>query len=154
MNVLLILFSLKSYIIGVENGASSNNIEEEKTAQEIVEKPGKNEVSQKEMDMANYLAKTTFSLNGNGSVTFKSNSYSRNGGEITISGGRANLIGRYTVGNSRNMVVIINLSAYSGEFDASNNEPANGSFYLQDDGSLKGTLYAKGERRDYTLIPY
>ena len=79
-------------------------------------------------NLESYLSKTTFSLDGNGSVRFQSN------GEFTIKGGRATLLGSFTV--SGNQVNISGLQAVDGMYDASNNRASSGIATLQSNGSL------------------
>lgn len=84
-----------------------------------------------------HLTQNYFSVNGNGSVTFSFNSYSEDG-SIHIKGNGKALVGKCSV--SGNTIYINGLVAVSGAFDASNNNGSSGVFYLDNNGSLTGSL--------------
>ena len=111
------------------------------------------QIEEKVVDVGNYLTSNTFTLNGNGSVSFnKIGMGSKNNGQVTIKGGRADLIGNYSVSTS-GTIQITDLKAYDGYFDANNNNSTSGTFYLQSNGSITGSLYGKNDSRDVTFSP-
>ena len=110
-----------------------------------MERVGASSEAENTEDLETYLLKTSFTLDGNGSVRFQSN------GEFTIRGGRATLLGRYRV--SGNQVIISRLQAVDGMFDASNNRSTSGLATLNSDGSLSLTMNDGINAKRYTLYP-
>jgi len=114
----------------------------------------KEEKAKAEQSFSDYLTSTTFSLNGNGRVSFSAPYGRNNKGQVRISGGRADLVGTYTVNESSKSISISGLAARSGSFDASNNNGSSGYFSSRLDGSLQGRLSSGGQSRDIKFVPY
>jgi hypothetical protein len=110
---------------------NSNYVEEEKP--------------QKERTILDAVLYDDYTLNGNGSVTF-SPGFKSEEGEVFITGAGYTLTGQYRIESSFSMR-IFDLLVTSGMFDASNNSESYGTFYLESDGDIGGTLYGGSDER-------
>ncbi len=108
-----------------------------------------------ESNINSHLENNSFSINGNGNVSFYLNrkrSGDRNQtGTIDIRGGRATLQGEISILSSTS-ILVTDLKAISGNFDASINGSSSGVFYLKSNGDLYGKLSGNRESKDVTFV--
>lgn len=151
-------YGILNYSEGVLNGVSVELRENGDTIQ-ANEFDGVNYASNEGSDvnqasnanLPEYLNGNQFALNGGGTVYFDFVG-GFNTGNIRVTGGRAELLGTFTVLSSRKLK-ISNLKAVNGEFDASNNSGSNGIFKLYGNGNIGGTLFGRGGSRSVILSP-
>lgn len=107
-------------------------------------------------ELFDYLTGHNFNIEGNGSVSFsKTFDYASNQWKestITISGNGSTVKGNYSIIGG-NTIYIDELIAVSGMFDASRNNGSSGTFTLDCNGNLKGSLTDGNNIKTYTFFP-
>ena len=118
-----------------ENKSDSNNTQNK---QDIIENNTDMQNDDKEeFDIVKHLRGNSFTLNGNGNVSF--NVFSSGNGSIMISGNGNTLEGTIII-TSNSSFSVRDLLVTGGNYDASNNRGSSGSFMVNSSGDFSGTL--------------
>jgi hypothetical protein len=149
--VFLIGQSLLIALLTIGCGSTATQTSDKSTVNEQNDSVEEAEVEEETMTLDKHLRSNTFTLNGGGSVSFNFTN-GNTSGTMRVSGGRADLLGKFTI-TSSSMLKVEDLKAVTGMFDASNNEGSFGTFYYNSDGTLTGSIGNYRESRDVTLAP-
>ena len=125
--------------VSTTNTHSNSNISEVTTAD--VNEQNKSTTE----DIATYVSEHTFTVNGNGSISFTN-------GTVIVKSSNATLIGEYVITGTKS-IRVSNLVATDGDFDPSNNNGSFGTIILNVDGTLSQTLSDGSNVRTYILSP-
>ena len=130
-----------------ENKSDSNNTQKEQNI--IKNNTDTQNENKEEFDITKHLRGNSFSLNGNGNVSF--NVFSSGNGSIMINGNGNRLEGTIRI-TSNSSFSVRGLLVTGGNYDASNNRGSSGSFMVNSNGDLSGTLRDRnGNSRSVTF---
>ena len=130
----------KSYENSSTGLDEQNNVENDLSEQNI---------SDVEFDISKHLSGNSFSLNGNGSVSF--NVFSNGNGSIMINGNGNTLEGTINI-TSNSSFSVRDLVATGGNYDASNNSGSYGTFVVSSNGDLSGSLSDRNGNSSYVTF--